>query len=331
MKLRFLLSLALLLNWGTVAIAEPNSPTDADRNHPPSASNPTPPFTRLQQVELHPLLAPLSTTSDSQPEQPSSSSSDILHLSEISSFSTSAELLTQQLPSREVSPSEKNQANEEAPNSSTDERNPPATDDAEIQIDITGTRLNFPPTSTPVYEITEEEIEKQSPNSLAEVLRGLPGFAINDVGFGADIHTGTYYRGNSINQSVFLLNGRRINTNINTYHGATDLNSSPVGSVERVELSSGTSSTLYGSEAFGGVVNIITKEGTEIPRFNGLVEYGSFDQSNYRASYGGSAGSLKFNFGYEQYEADNRYRVPKGAANRDSEGRLFNGDTDTSN
>lgn len=263
---------------------------------------------------------------DSQPDQPIS---DIPRLRDVEFPYTSAELLTQQ-PSTEVSPSETN----EAPNSSTEETDPSATDDDEILIEVLGTTdaLDiFPQTSSPVYEITEEEIEKQSPNSLAEVLRGLPGFAINDVGFGADIHTGTYYRGNSINQSVFLLNGRPINTNVNIYHGATDLNSIPVGSIERVELSSGTSSTLYGSEAFGGVVNIITKQGQEIPRFNGLVEYGSFDQSNYRANYGGSFGSLKLNLGYEEYSADNRYRVPEGAANRDSGGRLYNGDTATSN
>ncbi len=201
----------------------------------------------------------------------------------------------------------------------------------DIEQVIIGTPEIFPQTSTPVYVIPQEEIQKQGANSAAEVLRGLPGFAINDVGFGADIHTGTYYRGHSINQSVFLLNGRTIGTNISTYHGATDLNSIPVDAIERVELSSGTSSTLYGSEAFGGVVNIITKQGQEVPQLNGLVEYGSFDQSNYRVSYGGSSGNFNFHLGYEEYEASNRYRIPVGAANRDSEGRLFNGDTATSN
>ncbi len=301
MKLRFLLNLALLLSWGTVpsiAIAEPNPPTNAD-------------ITQIKQDAGDiPIL-------------------DIPHLSEIESPFTNAELLTQKPTATEASPSE-NRTDKEAPSSTTDETDPSASDDDEILIDVTGTR-DFPSTSTPVYEITEEDILKQSPNSLAEALRGLPGFAINDVGFGADIHTGTYFRGNSINQSVYLINGRPINTNINTYHGATDLNSIPVGSIERVELSSGTSSTLYGSEAIGGVISITTKQGYEIPRFNGLVEYGPFAQSNYRASYGGSAGSVKFNFGYEQYDADNRYRVPEGAANRDSEGRLYNGDTATSN
>ena len=204
--------------------------------------------------------------------------------------------------------------------------------DVDIEVEVTGQRDPLSQTSSPEYVIDREEIQKQGANSLAETLRGLPGFAINDAGFGADIHTGTYYRGNSINQSVFLLNGRPINTNINTYHGATDLNSIPVESIEKVELSSGTSSTLYGSEAFGGVVNIVTRQGSEIPTVNGLAEFGSFDQENYRANFGGTAGNLRYNVGYEKYDADNNYRVPRGAANRDpATGRLFNGDTSTSN
>lgn len=199
-----------------------------------------------------------------------------------------------------------------------------------IQITVTADRISRP-RSTPVYTITAPEIQEQGSTSVAEVLRSLPGFAINDVGHGADIHTGTYYRGASINQSVFLLNGRPIGSNISTYHGATDLNSLPVNAIERVELSSGTRSTLYGSEAFGGVVNIITKAGQGIPQFNSSVEFGSLDEEKYQASYGGSINSLDFNLSYEEYAIDNRYKVPEGAANRDEEGRLFNGDTATSN
>ncbi len=258
--------------------------------------------------------------------------SGILRLSEIERFQTNALWLTQKPSSSEVDSSETNEVDAEVEeNPFPTETEPSGEDDAEIFIEVEGERDTFSETSSPEYVIDAEEIQKQSPNSLAEVLRNLPGFAINDFGFGADIHTGTYYRGNSINQSVFLLNGRPINTNINTYHGATDLNSIPVESIERVELSSGTSSTLYGSEAFGGVINVITKQGSEIPRLNGLAEYGSYDQDNYRINYGGSAGNLKYNFGFEQYDAENNYRVPKGAANRGPDGRLFNGDTATSN
>lgn len=237
---------------------------------------------------------------------------DIPSLSEVEQPSTNAQLLIQPNESNKISQS------------------PETTDDADINIDVTGEQ-DTQPESSPVYIIEKEEIQKQGANSAAEVLRGLPGFAINDVGFGADIHTGTFYRGQSINQSVFLLNGRPLNSNINTYHGNTDLNSIPVESIERVELSSGTASTLYGSEAVGGVVNIITRQGENAPKFNTLVQYGSFDESNYRTSYGGAIGSTRFNIGYEKYDAENNYKVPVGAVNRDANGRFFNGDTATSN
>jgi outer membrane cobalamin receptor len=112
---------------------------------------------------------------------------------------------------------------------------------------------------------------------VADILKRMPGFAINDVGPGADIHTGTYYRGATINQSVFLINGRSINTNVNTYHGGMDLKSIPVEAIERVELYSGVTSALYGSSAFGGVVNIITKTGYSQPRLTGSTEFGSLN------------------------------------------------------
>lgn len=249
--------------------------------------------------------------------------SEIPYLSQIERLETSAELLVQQ-------PNPTNQT-EETPSPTNQTKPNTNNKEDDIEITVTGEKDAIPETSSPVYTITGEEIQKQGHTSVAEVLRNLPGFAINNVGLGADIHTGSYYRGASITQSVFLINGRPINTNINTYHGATDLNSLPVGAIEKIELSSGTSSTLYGSEAVGGVVNIVTKKGQQIPRFDAGIQYGSYEQLNYKASYSGSTESLRFNFGYEQNQADNRPRVPVGAANRDSEGRLFNGDIATTN
>jgi len=327
MKLHLLLPSLALLSWGIepIASAEPISLTKTDINPTDTSAGTS-------------LL--ISTSEASPPKQPIS---DIPRLSELERLHTSAKFLVQEPTPSELNPTQTNQTeatlsqtnqvkDEVKPNSPTNQTGPSATqEEEEIEIIVTGEQDTLPETSTPEYTVTEEDIQKQGANSAAEVLRGLPGFAINDVGFGADIHTGTYYRGSSINQSVFVINGRPIGTNINTYHGATDLNSIPVESIERVELSSGTSSTLYGSEAFGGVVNIITKHGQEVPKLNAQLQYGSYEQLNYRASYGGSTGSLKFNFSYEQNEAENRYRVPVGAANRDSEGRLFNGDTATSN
>jgi vitamin B12 transporter len=318
MKLHLLAPSLVLFSWtiAPIARAQTNSLTTTDI------------IQTVTSTKAQPEPSVLKSTPKALPSE--APNLDIPRLSDFERIPTSAKLLVQQ--PIQSKPSLIQTPQDTQPNSPINETVPDATEvEEEIEIVITGEQDIIPQTSAPEYRITEQEIQKQGADSAAEVLRGLPGFAINDVGFGADIHTGTYYRGASINQSVFLINGRPIGTNINTYHGATDLNSIPVGAIERVELSSGTSSTLYGSEAFGGVVNIVTKQGQEVPRLNLGVQYGSYEQLNYRASYGGSTGSLRFNFGYEQNQADNRYRVPVGAANRDSEGRLFNGDTAVSN
>ena len=240
--------------------------------------------------------------------------SDIPSLNEIELPTTNAELLTQQPAVNEV---------KQEPTPEPD-LNP--TNDPDISIETIGEK-DILPESTPTYVIEKAEIQKQGATSVADVLKKMPGFAINNVGHGADIHTGTYYRGASIDQSVFLINGRQINTNINTYHGGTDLNSIPVEAIERVELYSGTASSLYGSSAFGGVVNIITKEGYGKPKLTGSAEFGSLNLNNQQVTYGGSTNKVKYNFSFERFFIDNRYRVPVGAANRDAQGYLSNADT----
>jgi vitamin B12 transporter len=209
---------------------------------------------------------------------------------------------------------------------------PPADAPAEpeLTIDLTGERKIDLPKSTPIYTIDRQQIDRQGAKNVADILKNLPGFAINDVGYGADIHTGTYYRGASTNQFIILLDGRPIGTNISTYHGATDLNSIPVDAIERIELSSGASNIIYGSEAFGGVVNIITKAYKGTPETNVSAELGSYGRQDYRASYTGGDRKLNYRIGIEKYRIDNNYSVPVGAANRDPvTGKLTNADTDT--
>ncbi len=185
-----------------------------------------------------------------------------------------------------------------------------------------------PSQTSPSYSIPKGEIKKKGAQNLGQTLRGAPGFAINDVGRGADIHTGSYYRGRSLNDSVILLNGRPISNKINTYHGNTDLNALPVESVENVELSSGSSSTLYGSEgAFSGIINVIPKEGVGPAQLNAKVEFGSLGQSDYRATYGGSDDKASYLFSFQDSTSENNYPVPFGSTNRDENGRFFNSGT----
>jgi vitamin B12 transporter len=204
-------------------------------------------------------------------------------------------------------------------------------DEPEEEITVTGKSQKINSSTTPTYIVPKSEIEQLNPSTAAELLRNLPGFAINDYGFGADIHTGTFLRGFSINQSTFQINGRSFGSNVSTYHGGTDLNSIPVDAIERVELTSGTSATLYGSEAFGGTINLVTKKEPQPLKATAGIELGSYGYQRYRLGYGGTVDGVNFRLGYERFSTDNNYPVPAGAANRGSDGRLFNGDSRVDN
>ncbi len=221
---------------------------------------------------------------------------------------------------KEVSPSAPE--SESVPKASSDENVP-------LFEPRVKSKQTAPSQTSPSYSIPKAEIQKKGAQNLGQTLRGAPGFAINDVGRGADIHTGTSYRGRSLNDSVILLNGRPLGNKISTYHGGTDLNALPVESIENVELSSGASSTLYGTEGgFGGVVNVIPREGVGPPQLNAKVEFGSLGQSDYRFSYGGSDDKVSYLFSFQDSTSENNYPVPFGSTNRDpANGRFFNSDT----
>lgn len=255
---------------------------------------------------------------------------DIPNLSQVEQVSTNAQLLTQVSTSSEVTSSS---AAKTELVSQSEVIVPAANNEV---VEETSNQVDKLPESSPVYVIDKEEIRKRGYQNLADILRGIPGFAVNDFGFGADAHSGIYLRGNTINEVVLLLNGRPININISTYHGFTDPNVFRAESIERVEVSSGVSSTLYGSEAFGGVINIITKKGSDTPKFSAGVELGSYGQANYRISHSGSSGNIKYNFSFDKSFAQNDYSIPVGptpvgATNRTPDGKLFNGDVEVFN
>ena len=140
---------------------------------------------------------------------------------------------------------------------------------------VTATRVPTDPariaSSTTV--ITAEEIERRQFQSLPEVLQAVPGLAVVQSG-GPGQLTSVFSRGTESNHTLFLINGVEAtdpssNTTFQIEHLLVD-------DIERVEVVRGPQSVLYGSDAIGAVVNIITKRGAGAPSVGGTVEGGSF-------------------------------------------------------
>ena len=112
--------------------------------------------------------------------------------------------------------------------------------------------------------ITQEEIESKPHKDLAEVLSGIPGIDIGG-GMGRSGNAEISVRGMPSDYTLVLIDGKRqsVSRAINTFNnGYQQINNGflpPLNAIERIEIIRGPLSTLYGSDAMGGVINIITK------------------------------------------------------------------------
>lgn len=113
------------------------------------------------------------------------------------------------------------------------------------------------PVSTTV--VTEEDIEEKNVQNAADLLRDIAGIHISDYGVLSGKKT-ISIRGSNSNQVLVMIDGQPINSSQN---GEADLSQIPVEIIERIEISKDPASSLYGANALGGVVNIITKEAIE--------------------------------------------------------------------
>jgi iron complex outermembrane receptor protein len=174
-------------------------------------------------------------------------------------------------------------------------------------VHVTGARFPsdaaLPTVGTTV--ITADEIRSAGVNDVNAAIRkiggvygrqsldGSPDFGLDLRGFGT----------NSSQNLVILVDGVRMNEN--ELAGAI-LSSIPVDTVERIEITRGGSSVLYGEGATGGVINIFTRRGTE-QGYHGSValEGGQFDQHDARAALRHGAGPLSFDLAAAHQATDN--------------------------
>lgn len=106
--------------------------------------------------------------------------------------------------------------------------------------------------------LSQEKLQQRAAPDITEALRTVPGV---NVGFGSDGTRGISMRGMGSGYTLILIDGKRVNAGLTTLrHYNGDLDWIPVDAIERVEIVRGPMSTLYGSDALGGVVNIITKK-----------------------------------------------------------------------
>jgi len=160
---------------------------------------------------------------------------------------------------------------------------------------VTATRTPQPieKTGSSISVITADDLRIQQTNVLTDILAETPGLMVNRNG-GAGQPTSISLRGAETGQSVVLIDGTRINDPSATDEGAI-LSDVLVNNIDRIEILRGPQSTLYGSDAIGGVVNILTKRGGDAP-FGGVAsaEGGSFDTWHLNAAANGMTDNVEY-------------------------------------
>ncbi len=125
--------------------------------------------------------------------------------------------------------------------------------------------------------ITEEEIKEKNAKNLGEIIEGELGIAYKNNGPLGQVQS-VFMRGSTSSQTLVLIDGRRVNS-IST--GTADFTAIPANMIERVEIIRGSGAAIYGTGAFGGVINVITKKATPLtPNVNPYFSYGTFNTIN---------------------------------------------------
>src|SRR5258708_1545551 len=101
-------------------------------------------------------------------------------------------------------------------------------------------------------------------------------------------------RGSNSNHTKVLIDG--VEANDPSQDGVFDFGQVLTADIARVEVLRGPQSSLYGSDALGGVINIVTKKGEGPPQITGMLEGGSFDTFNQSASASGSVSRFNYSF-----------------------------------
>lgn len=174
----------------------------------------------------------------------------------------------------------------------------------ELQITLTANRspTAIQRTGSAITVISGEEIRKSNPGSLVDALRSVPGLVINQTG-GPGGTTLALLRGANAGQTLVLVDGIKVN-DPSAGSGEFDFASLAPGLIDRIEVLRGPQSALYGSNAIGGVINIITKRGRGPLQSHAQIEGGSYGTLSGNASAYGAKGPWDYALAVSSFKTD---------------------------
>ncbi len=180
----------------------------------------------------------------------------------------------------------------------------------QVVVTATKTKTYQAEVGSSVSVITGEDIKISGKRTVLEVLEQVPGIYLTQNGTQGGTAS-VYLRGAIPGQTLVLIDGVEVNDPIsaarafNFAHLTTD-------NIERIEIVRGPQSTLYGSDAMGGVINIITKKGKGDPKVYFSLEGGSHNTFRESFSALGSTDLINYSLGVSRIDSDGISKAADG-------------------
>ncbi len=175
------------------------------------------------------------------------------------------------------------------------------TDD--VVVTATRSAVSFADTPSPVQVISAESIKDIDGKTVADALRNVNSVSIKDYGAAGGTKNVTF-RGLSTENVLLLINGVQIN---DSQYGSMDLSLLPLDAVDRMEISYGGSSALYGGNALGGVVNILSRHASDEMHARINAEGGSFNARRMAADLEGRSAGVGIVGGFARETGDDYF------------------------
>lgn len=149
-----------------------------------------------------------------------------------------------------------------------------------------------------VAVIDQATLQRNAGKTLTEIINYQAGVFINGANNNLGTNQDIYFRGANTGNVLILIDGVPVG-DASQINNSFDLNNIACGQVERIEILKGAQSTLWGSDAVAGVINIITKKGgSKKIGASGLLSYGSYNTLRGNAGINGKVNNFTYNMNY---------------------------------
>ncbi|HET6722658.1 MAG TPA: TonB-dependent receptor [Chitinophagaceae bacterium] len=171
-----------------------------------------------------------------------------------------------------------------------------------------------------VTVITKEQLERSGGKDLAQILTEQAGIYIGGANSNAGKDKSLYLRGARVDHTLITIDGVPV-YDPSGIGSNFDIRNLSIDQIERIEILKGSQSTLYGSDAIAGVINIITKKiGAKPFGTNGLISYGSNNSLRANAGINGKSGVIDYNLAYSFFDTKGINEAISNAPNVDKDG-----------